>query len=229
MLARMRGVREVVDGVFELRLGFVNVHLIVTDEGLVLIDTGLPRQAPAIERALRGVRRSLGEVQTILLTHHHPDHAGSAADLRTRTGAKLVMHALEAPFVNGAFQADEPEGRLRRFLFRRIAKVEPTTVDRMIGDSAEPVPGITALHTPGHTRGHLSFLLDRSGGVLFAGDAATSRDGTVTAPAPASTADPARAAESLARLAERNFEHALFGHGQPLSGGAADRFRTAAT
>ena len=42
-------VREVVDGVFELGLGFVNVHLVVIDDGVVLIDTGLPRRSARIE------------------------------------------------------------------------------------------------------------------------------------------------------------------------------------
>ena len=41
----MTGVREVVDGVFEVRLGYVNVHLVVTDDGVVLVDTGLPRRS----------------------------------------------------------------------------------------------------------------------------------------------------------------------------------------
>ncbi|WIM94792.1 MBL fold metallo-hydrolase [Actinoplanes oblitus] len=218
-------VREVVDGVFELSLAVVNVHLVVTDDGLVLVDTGLPRQAPVIERALRGVRRSLGEVRAILLTHHHPDHAGSAADLRARTGATLVAHAAEAFHVAGSEQAPEPAGRLRGFLFRRLGKVPPTKVDKLVGDGAEPVPGFTALHTPGHTRGHLSFLLDRAGGVLFAGDAATVRDGRVTGPPV--VADPERAAASLARLAGCDFEHAVFGHGKPISGRAAARFREA--
>ncbi|WP_255657608.1 MBL fold metallo-hydrolase [Actinoplanes sp. L3-i22] len=213
--------REVVDGVFELRLGYVNVHLVVTDDGVVLVDTGLPGQASVIERALR----PLGTLHAILLTHHHPDHAGNAAALRERTGARLIAHAAEAPFLTGHFQAAEPEGRLRKFLFRRIAKVEPTKIDQLAGDGAEPLPGFIAVHTPGHTRGHLSFQLDRAGGVLFAGDAVTSKDGKVTGLDPRVVADPERAAESLARLAERDFEHAVFGHGPAISGAAADRFR----
>ncbi|GAA2866732.1 MBL fold metallo-hydrolase [Actinoplanes cyaneus] len=202
--------REVVDGVFELRLGIVNVHLIVTDDGVVLVDTGLPGQAAAIERAAR----PLGELRAILLTHAHPDHAGSAAALRTRTGARLIAHAAEAPFLTGHFQPAEPEGRLRKFLFRRLAKVEPTKIDQLAGDGAEPLPGLTAIHTPGHTRGHLSFLLDRAGGVLFTGDAATSKNGQVTG--------------AVQELAGRDFDHAVFGHGPAISGDAAARFREAA-
>lgn len=210
--------REVVDGVFELRLGVVNVHLVVTDDGVILVDTGLPGQAAAIERAAR----PLGPLHAILLTHHHPDHAGSLAALRESTGARVIAHAAEAPFVNGAFTAEEPAGRLRKFLFNRLAKVEPTKVDRLIGDGAEPVPGFTAVHTPGHARGHLSFLLDRAGGVLFTGDAATSKNGKVTG----AVGD--RAPESLTRLAERDFTHAVFGHGPAISGDAAARFQEAA-
>jgi glyoxylase-like metal-dependent hydrolase (beta-lactamase superfamily II) len=203
-------VREVVDGVFELRLGIVNVHLVVTDDGVVLVDTGLPGQAAAIERAAR----PHGELRAILLTHAHPDHAGSAAALRTRTGARLIAHAAEAPFLTGHFQPAEPEGRLRKFLFRRLAKVEPTKIDQLAGDGAEPLPGFTAIHTPGHTRGHLSFLLDRAGGVLFTGDAATSKNGRVTG--------------AVQELTGRDFDHAVFGHGPAISGDAAARFREAA-
>ncbi|MFF0377753.1 MBL fold metallo-hydrolase [Actinoplanes missouriensis] len=219
--------REVVDGVFELPLGYVNVHVVVTDDGLVLVDTGLPRRAPAIERALKGIRRSLGEVRTVLVTHHHPDHVGSLAEVRRRTGARVVVHAADAPHITGAFPAPPPAGRLGKLVSKLIGTVEPTKVDQLVGDGAEPLPGFTALHTPGHTRGHLSYLLDRAGGVLFAGDAAGSRKGTVAPPPDLVTADPAEARASLARLAEREFEHAVFGHGRAVTGRAVARFREA--
>ena len=96
--------RQIVDGVFELRVGFVNVHLAVVDDGVVLIDTGLPgrRAAPRIESALHDVRRAVGEVTAILLTHKHPDHTGGVAELRRRSGARVVAHAADAPVITGA-------------------------------------------------------------------------------------------------------------------------------
>lgn len=216
------------DGVFELRLGYVNVHAVVTDDGVVLVDTGLPGRSPIIERGLVEIGRSLGEVTTILVTHRHPDHIGSLAELRRRTGARVIAHAAEAPWITGHIPPSEPSGRLARLLSRAIGTVEPTKIDQLITtDGSEPLPGFTALHTPGHTRGHVSYLLDRSGGILFAGDAAGSRRGKVSAPPHPVTADPARAGESLARLADLEFDHAVFGHGKAVSGLAVEAFRKA--
>ena len=219
--------REVIDGVFEIRLGYVNVHVVVTDDGLVLVDTGLPGRAPAIERALHGIKCSLGEVRTVLVTHHHPDHVGSLAEVKRRSGARLVAHAADAPHITGAFPATPPAGFVGKLVSRLIGTVEPTKLDQLAGDGAEPLPGFTALHTPGHTRGHLSFLLDRDGGILFAGDAAGSRSGRVSPPPGPVTADPAEARESLKRLAGEQFTHAVFGHGKAVTGHAVEAFRAA--
>ncbi|BEL12478.1 MBL fold metallo-hydrolase [Actinoplanes sichuanensis] len=220
--------REVVDGVFELHMGYVNVHLVVTDDGVVLVDTGLPGRSPLIERGLRGIKRSFGEVTAILVTHHHADHVGSLAALRERTGARVIAHAAEVPWIGGHIPPAQPAGLLGKVVSRLVGTVHPTKVDQLItADGSEPLPGFTALHTPGHTRGHVSFLLDRSGGVLFAGDAAGSRRGRVSAPPRAVTADPIRAGESLARLAELEFDHAVFGHGRAVSGLAVEAFRKA--
>ncbi len=65
--------REIADGVLQIPLGFVNAYLVVTDDGLVLVDTGLPRRAAAVERALTQAQRSVSEIHTILLTHWQSD------------------------------------------------------------------------------------------------------------------------------------------------------------
>jgi glyoxylase-like metal-dependent hydrolase (beta-lactamase superfamily II) len=84
------------------------------------------------------------------------------------------------------------------------------------------------VHTPGHTSGHVSFLLDRSGGVLLAGDAVGNRRGRLGVSPRLVTADPAAAAASAAKLASLRFEIAVFGHGSPLTERAVERFRALA-
>ncbi|WP_030441383.1 MBL fold metallo-hydrolase [Actinoplanes subtropicus] len=216
--------REVIDGVFELSLGFVNVHLVVTDDGVVLVDTGLPRRSKQIEKALLGIRKSIGEVRSILLTHHHFDHTGNVADLRTRSGARVFAHAADAPVISGATRPETTRPLVK--LVSRFMAAEPTKIDQVISvDGSEPLPGFTALHTPGHTRGHVSYLLDRADGLLFAGDAAAGRKGGVSSAPRAAAVDLAELDRSVAKLASYDFEHAVFGHGRAVSGGAVEKFR----
>ncbi len=215
-----------VDGVFELSLGFVNMHLVVTDDGVVLVDTGLPRNAKRIDRALRDLGKQIGDVTAVLLTHNHFDHIGNVADVRRRSGARVFAHAADAMGITGVNEPVEPKG-LAKFAVRLIGRPEPTKLDKVItGAESTPLPGFTAVHTPGHTRGHVSFLLDRDGGVLFAGDTASStRDGKVTSGPTQASVDPAEQSRSLAKLAGYEFEHAVFGHGRAVSGRAVESFR----
>jgi len=218
-------VREVADGVFEVGLGYVNAHFVVVDDGVVLVDSGLPGRSAKVEQALREARRKLGDVHTILLTHRHPDHVGNAADLRRRSSARVVAHAADAPAITGAKTV--PAKGLMRVLALFVKPPEPVPVDETLeADGPLPVPGFRAVHTPGHTAGHVSYLLDRAGGVLFVGDAAGgSRGGTVRRSPRMMTADTTAADASVARLAGLDFEVAVFGHGRAITGGAAGRFR----
>ncbi|GIF47939.1 glyoxylase-like metal-dependent hydrolase (beta-lactamase superfamily II) [Asanoa ferruginea] len=216
--------REVADGVLELRVGFVNLHVIVVDDGLVLVDTGLPGRAPTIVRALTEARRAVGDITTILVTHQHMDHVGGLAELRRQSGAKVVAHALDVPVITGA-QRPAPS-TIQKIVGLVVKDPEPAPVDEvLLADGPVPVVGMRAFHTPGHTPGHVSYLLDRGGGVLFAGDAAGSVAGKVRATPRAMTDDPPAARASVARLADLDFDVAVFGHGSAVRGRAVDRFR----
>jgi glyoxylase-like metal-dependent hydrolase (beta-lactamase superfamily II) len=189
-----------------------------------LVDTGLPHRADKLAAAVRETGHDLSDVRTILITHRHPDHTGSLAEIKRRSGAEVVAHRADVPVITGAQPL--PLHSLMMRLTAQFMKADSAPVDRALeGDGPTGVPGIRAVHTPGHTPGHVSFLLDRDGGVLFAGDAASAMFGRVRKPPKAFTADMAGACTSIVRLAELDFRVAVFGHGSAVSSDAVGKFR----
>jgi glyoxylase-like metal-dependent hydrolase (beta-lactamase superfamily II) len=217
-------VREIVDGVWEIGIRHVHAFLILAGDGLVLVDAGLPNKAEQLSAAIRMTGRDLSDVHTILVTHRHPDHIGSLAAIQRSTGAEIVAHRDDVPVITGA--EPQPVHGLMTRLAAPFMKVEPVRVDRVLdGAGATGVQDIRAVHTPGHTPGHVSFMLDRAGGVLFVGDAANAMFGRVRRPLKATTADMPSASASIVQLANLEFRVAVFGHGKAMVGDAASRFR----
>jgi glyoxylase-like metal-dependent hydrolase (beta-lactamase superfamily II) len=79
--------------------------------------------------------------------------------------------------------------------------------------------GLQIITTPGHTPGHIA-VLDPAGGILVAGDALVGAGGGVDGPDRRFTEDMPTAHESVRKLAGFAFGTALFGHGDPVEGGA---------
>ena len=111
-----------------------------------------------------------------------------------------------------------------RLLNRRPASPgEPIAVEHEVLDGETlPFAGLRAVHTPGHTAGHLALLLPRDGGVLFVGDAATNFLRLGYGPI---YEDVGAGRESLAKLAALDFEVAAFAHGRAILAHAGERFR----
>ena len=70
----------------------MNVYLIKTNEGLVLVDVAWPNKAEAILESVRRTGNNPSDIKHLLLTHGHVDHAGSAAERMRLTGAKAYIH-----------------------------------------------------------------------------------------------------------------------------------------
>jgi metallo-beta-lactamase class B len=137
-------------------------YLLTGPAGHVLIDGALPESAPLIEANIRKLGFRLRDVHIILINHSHADHAGGLAELKRLIGAKLYASAGDRPDL----QAGRTIGRAD------LSDFPSVTVDRVIRDGEKVTLGpiaLTAMLTPGHTKGATSWLATVSGKrVIFA-------------------------------------------------------------
>ncbi|HKJ56739.1 MAG TPA: MBL fold metallo-hydrolase [Nitriliruptoraceae bacterium] len=221
--------QTIADGVHHISIG-ANAFLVDGDQGVTLIDAGMPGKLDAITTALREIGRSPDDLTAILVTHAHFDHTGSAAAVKDASGASLAMSPTDARVARGRDPVTPPPiatrlGPLAWFM-RFIPEADHVEVDHEVSeaDQANLPDDFTVLDTPGHTPGHVSFLLDRAGGVMFVGDAAmSSRKGGIVRGI-MNVQDPTLDA-SIAHIATHDFTAAVFGHSAPMTSGAATAFR----
>jgi glyoxylase-like metal-dependent hydrolase (beta-lactamase superfamily II) len=216
-------------GVYQIS-GYSRSFIIDGDEGVTLIDTGLPGRQAAIIEKLKSVGRSPKDVTAIVITHSHADHTGGAAVLKGETGALLYASPVDAPAVRGEEPAAMPpfldKVPFLKPLFRLMPGADGVEVDHLISEEgATGLPeDLRVLETPGHTPGHVSLLLDRQGGVLFVGDAAVATKNGQIKRGHMNRSTPTFDA-SLRHIAEFDFEVACFGHSEALGTGAAAAFK----
>jgi glyoxylase-like metal-dependent hydrolase (beta-lactamase superfamily II) len=218
---------QIAAGIHQVSKG-VNSFIIDGDEGVVLVDTGLPKRHGAIVDALGSIGRTPGDISAIVITHGHADHTGGAAALKRESGADLLVSGIDSSIVRGERPAPAPpilDFPILRMLPRLLPPAEITSVDHLVAEGPIPVVAdMAAIATPGHTSGHISLLLDREGGVLFAGDSAMARKsggihrGYMNRKSPTFDA-------SLRAMAELEFETACFGHSPAITRDAAGAFR----
>jgi glyoxylase-like metal-dependent hydrolase (beta-lactamase superfamily II) len=179
-----------------VNLGFVSAYVLVRDGEAAVVDTGVAGSADAIEASLAGLGVAWAAVGHLVLTHHHGDHAGSAAEILER-----------APDALGYAGAED---------IAAITVPRPLTPVQD-GDRVFDLQVITA---PGHTAGSIC-LLDPTGSVLVAGDALRTEGGRPTFPGEQFTDDMDEAIGSVAKLGALTFDTLLVGHGEPIEGNAS--------
>ncbi|HWG92878.1 MAG TPA: MBL fold metallo-hydrolase [Mycobacteriales bacterium] len=204
----------------------VNSLLLADDDGsLVLVDAGLRGAHRAVLRAIADVGKQPGDVQRILLTHGHSDHAGGLARTQRATGAQVLAHEDEAQYVREG--TPPPAGTTTGRLLARLPGTgfARTDVDGTFADGAVlPVAGgLQVVHTPGHSPGHCSFLHLRSG-VLLTGDAVFNVRGLRYSPKTFCT-DVPLSRETASRLGELSFDVVAFTHGAHIATGAQAALR----
>ena len=187
----------VADGVYRIPLPLpddalraVNVYAVTDGHKVVLVDGGwaLPESEESLARSLDQIGYGLTDVSRFLVTHAHRDHYTQAVALRRRFGASVTVGEHERPSLEqlspgmpvnepsyiGALEAAGADELARRLRATAEAsdRADWEGPDRWLPDGARvdlDSRALTAVHTPGPTRGHLVFT-DEPAGLLFAGD-----------------------------------------------------------
>lgn len=231
---------EVADGIHRLTRAYVNVYLVLDDDGRVLVvDAGLPAMWPDLGHALRTLGRTPDDVAGIVLTHAHFDHLGFLARARRTLGVPAWLHPGDTHIAAHPYRYAHENLRavypLRHpAAVRILAAMTVAGALRVTGvrdlrplpdDGELDLPGAPrVVATPGHTDGHCALHLpDRD--VLLTGDALVTLDPYTARTGPqivagAATADSAQALRSLDALAATGATTLLPGHGEPWTEGA---------
>ena len=174
-------------------LRYVLVYLLELDDGVAVVDTGWST-GDAWSALLDGLHiagYAVTDVRAALITHIHPDHYGLAGRLRAESGAWVALHRADAELIPARYGVDIDSllDDMRRLLHQ--CGVPQETIEQLTGASlgirefvalaepdvlledqaALPLAGwdLIALHTPGHSPGHVCFY-ERERRLLLSGD-----------------------------------------------------------
>ncbi|PWT99294.1 MAG: hypothetical protein C5B53_05595 [Candidatus Melainabacteria bacterium] len=221
-------VRQVQPGLWQIVFHFpasTNCWLWKENDGLTLVDAGFPWSAKAILAAIECAGEPL---KRIVITHAHPDHAGAAAEISGKTGAVVMAHSEDIPYLQGCSMAEVPGfwpcravlqmGRYFGILNApSIARVQPLADGEFVGT-------LQVLHTPGHTPGSISLWAETEKAV-FCGDNICTSFRFLHVGMPWFTLDLRAQKASLASYANLPVQLLLSGHGAVYRGDIAYQVR----
>lgn len=207
---------------------FIYPTLIWDSKTTILVDTGFPGQLSEFRRAIKEGGASFERIDKIIITHHDRDHIGSLRSILKELPQKasVFAHEGEIHYIEGRippFKAtlaeapDSPYPPEIKALFQR-QKLDyldfKVSVDRIVEDGEE-LPfcgGITVIHTPGHTPGHICLYIGQSK-TLIAGDALSVEGGKLGLLPKFASLDWPSAVRSLGKLVPYDVETVICYHG----------------
>lgn len=224
-------IKPIVPGLYVIALGNVNAFLLTQGE-LTLIDTGVAGSEGKILQAIGKLGHQPAALRHIIITHCHPDHAGSLAALQQATGATTYAHPLDASAIRAGTvnkRLTPTPQLLQRLLFWLFIRnsspnYPPAAVDREINDG-ELLPlagGLHVIHAPGHCAGQVALFWPQHGGVLFAADACANMPSLNYS---LGYEDLDLGKQTLAKVAQLAFAAVCFGHGNAITQDATAKFR----
>jgi glyoxylase-like metal-dependent hydrolase (beta-lactamase superfamily II) len=169
-----------------LDLGITKCYLLECREGYLLIDTSYSKDYKRFEKELNKINVEKSRIKYLLLTHHHDDHAGFAAELVKQTGCKIIVHEKAIASLKNGISEDNIKPVNKRIkavfsifeLFHNSFEYPPVNITKsdiiITGDNFDFLKQIgidgKILYTPGHTKDSISVVLNN--GNSFVGDVA---------------------------------------------------------
>ncbi|MBR4867331.1 MAG: MBL fold metallo-hydrolase [Clostridia bacterium] len=144
-----------------------SVHIVDTGDGLCMLDTGYQHSLYVVLDNMYRMGLNPHDVKLILLTHGHIDHFGAAKALRELTGAKIALGAADREYATGELDLSYAKEL-------DMTYTETFDPDILLSDGDRITLGnttFTAIGTPGHTPGAMSYLFPVTAGkeTLMAG------------------------------------------------------------
>jgi glyoxylase-like metal-dependent hydrolase (beta-lactamase superfamily II) len=237
MLARETQPTQVAEGVVQLGTNLVNWYLVEDAGRVTIVDCGAPAYYSQLDGGLALLGRSRTDVDAVILTHGHGDHTGFAEEARAQLGVPVHVHRDEEQLTTTGKASGKNEKPLVAYLryphaYKLLGHLmsaggrpKPVqTVTTFADEGPLDVPGKPrAIHTPGHTPGHVVYLLE-SRGVLILGDLLCTLNPLTGARGPqllpqAFNLSSAHMLDSLAKLEGIDAPTLVFGHGDPWTQG----------
>jgi glyoxylase-like metal-dependent hydrolase (beta-lactamase superfamily II) len=154
----------------------------------------------------------IGSIKTIIISHAHADHVSELKHLVDVTGAQVYAHEAEVPYVE------------KKILGHRDFEAVNVDVHLKDGDIMDVLGGVKVVHTPGHTPGHISLYCINEK-IFLAADLFRYSRGEFHLCPPQYSSDYPAVLRSMAKVSHLDFAVAVLYHGEPIIGGAGDRFR----
>ena len=127
-------------------------YLITTGKGHILINSSFERTVPIIRSNVEKLGFNFTDIKILLASHAHSDHVEGHALIQELTGARVEVMVGDDKVITG--------GGRGQYLYHQIWR--PCKVDRILKDGDTVALGgatLTARHTPGHTRGCTTWIM----------------------------------------------------------------------
>jgi glyoxylase-like metal-dependent hydrolase (beta-lactamase superfamily II) len=180
-----------------------NQYLLVDNDGITLIDTGITGNGKTILSAVNSLGLPLSTIKQILITHADGDHYAALPEILPSTKSKVYTSLPEADAMSkGTSSRDlKPKNNLQKVVFSMTKKLfqSPACQVDILLTPGETLPfwgGLVVLDTKGHTPGHISFY-SPSKKILFAGDSIWGTKSQIRPSTGANTWDAALAERAL--------------------------------